>query len=68
VRAYLRDVEASATRAADLTGQMLAYAGKARREPRCLDLSKLVADVSRLVEPSILFLPWRSIPPRRSRS
>jgi nitrogen-specific signal transduction histidine kinase/CheY-like chemotaxis protein len=53
VREYLRDVEASATRAAELTGQMLAYAGKARRSPQPLDLSSLVASMSRLIEPSI---------------
>jgi PAS domain S-box-containing protein len=50
---YLEDVEDAAAQAAELTGQLLAYAGRAQRRPRRLDLSELVRSVARVVEASL---------------
>jgi PAS domain S-box-containing protein len=49
----LKDVIRASQRAAELTQQMLAYAGKGRLNVRPLDLSELVKEISKLVESSI---------------
>ncbi|HEX2484186.1 MAG TPA: ATP-binding protein, partial [Myxococcota bacterium] len=50
---YLGDVERAAERAAELTRQLLAYAGKGRLEVADLDVSRLARDVVDLVAVSI---------------
>jgi signal transduction histidine kinase/CheY-like chemotaxis protein len=50
---HLADVERAAERAADLTGQLLAYAGKGRLEVAELDSSRLAREVIELVGVSI---------------
>jgi signal transduction histidine kinase/CheY-like chemotaxis protein len=50
---YLADVEHAAERAADLTRQLLAYAGKGRLEVAELDVSRLAREVVDLVAVSI---------------
>jgi signal transduction histidine kinase/CheY-like chemotaxis protein len=50
---YLADVERAAERAADLTRQLLAYAGKGRLEVVELDVSRLAREVVDLVGVSI---------------
>ena len=49
----LADLEAAATSASDLTGQLLAYAGKTAFAREDLDLSSLVRDVTNLISVSI---------------
>jgi PAS domain S-box-containing protein len=49
----LKDVIRASQRAADLTRQMLAYAGKGRINIQPIDLSQLVKEISKLVESSI---------------
>jgi PAS domain S-box-containing protein len=49
----LDEVIKAAQRAADLTRQLLAYAGKGRFVMRTLDLSELVREISELVQASI---------------
>lgn len=49
----LADVEAAAVRASELTGQLLAYAGKTAFVQEDLDLSSVVRDVTNLVSISI---------------
>ena len=49
----LKDVIHASQRAADLTRQMLAYAGKGRASVLPLDLSELVREISKLVQSSI---------------
>jgi two-component system, chemotaxis family, CheB/CheR fusion protein len=49
----LKDVVRASQRAAELTGQMLAYAGKGRLNVRPIDLSELVREISKLVQSSI---------------
>jgi two-component system cell cycle sensor histidine kinase/response regulator CckA len=51
--ALLRDVLAASERAADLTRQLLAYAGKGRFVIMPVDLCKLVSEVSTLIRASI---------------
>jgi len=51
--ALLRDVVTASERAADLTRQLLAYAGKGRFVVQPVDLCKLVKDVSTLIRASI---------------
>jgi two-component system, cell cycle sensor histidine kinase and response regulator CckA len=51
--ALLRDVLSASERAADLTRQLLAYAGKGRFVIAPVDLCKLVSDVSSLIRTSI---------------
>ncbi len=51
--ALLRDVLSASERAADLTRQLLAYAGKGRFIILPVDLSKLVREVSTLIRASI---------------
>jgi PAS domain S-box-containing protein len=53
IEPYLDQIERSAERAADLCGQMLAYAGKARFEVQQLDLSTAVDDTTVLIRSSI---------------
>jgi PAS domain S-box-containing protein len=53
VQAYLEDVISASRRAARLTQQLLAYAGKGRVVSEHLDLSKLVEDLVPLVRPSM---------------
>jgi PAS domain S-box-containing protein len=53
VQVYLEQVEAAATRAADLCRQMLAYSGKGRFVIKNLDLNKLIQDTTRLLQVSI---------------
>ncbi len=50
LRPCLRDLHDAAMRAADLTGQMLAYAGKGRFVVETIDLSALVEDTARLLD------------------
>ena len=49
----LKNVVYASQRAAELTRQMLAYAGKGRLNVRPLDLSDLVKEISKLLESSI---------------
>jgi len=49
----LADVESAAMRASELTGQLLAYAGKTSFDREDLDLSSLVRDVSNLLMVSV---------------
>jgi two-component system cell cycle sensor histidine kinase/response regulator CckA len=51
--ALLRDVLAASERAADLTRQLLAYAGKGRFVIQPVDLCRLVTEVSALIRASI---------------
>jgi PAS domain S-box-containing protein len=53
IEPYLDQIERSAERAADLCGQMLAYAGKARFEVQQVDLSTAVDDTTVLIRSSI---------------
>ena len=52
-RQLLEEVMKASERAADLTRQLLAYAGKGRFVMRTIDLSALVRDISGLVQASI---------------
>ena len=52
-RSYLNDIATAAEHAAQLTRQMLAYAGKGRFAVESLDLSRLVGEMAHLVEVSI---------------
>jgi PAS domain S-box-containing protein len=52
-RPLLEEVMKAAERAAELTRQLLAYAGKGRFVMRTLDLSELVREISGLVQTSI---------------
>ncbi len=49
----IEQIEHAARRAADLCGQMLAYAGKRKLSPGRLDLSDLVRDTAALLEVSV---------------
>ena len=49
IEPYLEQIERSAERAADLCGQMLAYAGKGRFEVTRVDLSDLVHETTALI-------------------
>src|SRR5581483_4688351 len=49
----LRDIVHASQRAADLTSQMLAYAGKGRLVVRRLDMSEVVNDISSLTRSSV---------------
>ena len=51
--ALLTDVQSAAVRASELTGQLLAYAGKASFDREDLDLSSLVQEVAELLMVSI---------------
>lgn len=46
---YLQDAQVAATRASDLTAQMLAYAGKGRFAVQALDLNQLIAETAHLL-------------------
>ena len=48
-QAFLSDVQRAASRAADLTAQMLAYSGKGRLVVQRLGLNRLIADISHLI-------------------
>ncbi|MBL8972944.1 MAG: PAS domain S-box protein [Myxococcales bacterium] len=48
-QSYLKDAQVAATRAADLTAQMLAYAGKGRFVIQPLDLNQLIAEIAHLL-------------------
>lgn len=50
---HLDEVEHAARRAAELTSQLLAYAGKTERRPEPLVLEGLAADAARFFEPSV---------------
>jgi PAS domain S-box-containing protein len=52
-RMLLEEVMSAAERAADLTRQLLAYAGKGRFVMRTLDLSELVREIAGLVQASV---------------
>ncbi len=52
-RENLKDIERAARRAAELCRQMLAYSGKGRFVIEAIDLSKLVAEMSHMLEVSI---------------
>lgn len=47
--ALLSDVQVAAERAAELTGQLLAYSGRGRFETRALDLGALVSEMASLL-------------------
>ncbi|HEY3490147.1 MAG TPA: ATP-binding protein [Candidatus Deferrimicrobiaceae bacterium] len=49
VRPYLQRIDAAATRAADLTNQMLAYSGKGRFVVEPINLSRLVEEMGHLL-------------------
>jgi PAS domain S-box-containing protein len=49
VRPYLQRIDAAATRAADLTNQMLAYSGKGRFVVEPINLSRLVNEMGHLL-------------------
>jgi PAS domain S-box-containing protein len=53
VAANLRQIEQSATRAADLAKQMLAYSGKGKFVVEHLDLNRLLAEMLHILEVSI---------------
>ena len=53
VRIYLREIVSASQRAADLTRQMLAYAGKGRFVVERIDLSQLVREIEPLIRTSI---------------
>ena len=48
-QSYLKDVQVAATRASDLTAQMLAYAGKGRFVIQPLDMNQLIAEIAHLL-------------------
>jgi len=50
LREHLVRIETAAVRAADLTNQMLAYAGRGRLQARRFDLSELTSEMVRLIE------------------
>ncbi|HJV49315.1 MAG TPA: PAS domain S-box protein [Geothrix sp.] len=50
---HLQNIDRAVTRAADLTRQMLAYAGKGKRLVKRVDLNAAVEDMARLLEASI---------------
>ncbi len=52
-RKYLREIVSASQRAADLTRQMLAYAGKGRNVVDLIDLSNLVREITPLIHTSI---------------
>ena len=52
-RGHLRDAEHAARRAADLTGQMLAYSGKGQFQLQPVDLRELVEETVQLLQVSI---------------
>ena len=49
VRAYIRNIDTAAQRAADLANQMLAYSGKGRFVVEPIDLSRLVEEMGHLL-------------------
>ena len=53
VRETLGEIEAAGQQAADLTKQLLAYAGKGESQVECLDLDPLVEDALRLARGSV---------------
>ena len=53
VRPYIEQIEAAATRAAELANQMLAYSGRGRFQLQPIDLSELVSDMMPLLEASV---------------
>ena len=50
---HLEEVETAARRATDLTGQLLAYAGKSIRRPEPVALEALATEALRVFEPSV---------------
>jgi len=50
VRPFLDDIQQAGRRAADLTGQMLAYSGRGRFVSEDMDITALVEDMSSLLE------------------
>lgn len=52
-RENIQSIQMAATRAAELTQQMLAYAGRGRFDIRVLDVSRIVADLSPLLNASV---------------
>ncbi len=53
IRPTIQHIETAAQRAADLTNQLLAYSGKGRFVVQPLDLSRLVEEMSHLLESAI---------------
>lgn len=53
VRGYLANIVAASQRAADLTRQLLAYAGKGRFVLSSFDISELVREIAPLIETSL---------------
>src|SRR5262245_22820659 len=52
-RAYFEEIQLAARQAADLTHQLLAYAGRAPRHDERVNLSRLIRDMDRLLELSM---------------
>lgn len=52
-RPHVKQVETAALRAAELTNQLLTYAGRGRVEPEPLDLAEVVRETAALVEVSL---------------
>jgi PAS domain S-box-containing protein len=53
VHDFIKDIESSARRAADLTRQLLAYSGKGKFVVEKVDLSRLVEESARLMLPAV---------------
>jgi PAS domain S-box-containing protein len=53
VREAVNQIELAARRAAELTQQILAFAGKGRTDTQEMDLSSLVREMGQLVEPAV---------------
>jgi PAS domain S-box-containing protein len=53
LRAHLAQIEAAASRAADLCKQMLAYSGKGRFDLRTIDLDRVIEDSNALLRASV---------------
>src|SRR5262249_20745281 len=52
-RTYFEEIQLAARQAADLTHQLLAYAGRAPRHDERVNLSRLIQDMDRLLELSM---------------
>ncbi len=50
---YVQQIQTATVRAADLTGQMLAYSGKGKFVVQALDLNRLIREMTHLLEVSI---------------
>jgi len=53
IRGYLDQIEVAATRAAELTNQMLLYAGRGSAERKPFDMNELVSEIRRLLDTAV---------------